>query len=140
MISLAQYERTHEAHKKMLQDEAIRIARSSDTRSWLMKNIGKAPEHEVVRRAVECIADLTGDECLRKKVELTRIEQSPYSLREPFSNDYVHEIDNGTPMLKCPDCGCRIQSNPFSFAVGNLGYSFCPYCGKDRRKQENGDT
>jgi hypothetical protein len=34
-----------------------------------MKNIGKAPEREVIRRAVECIADLTGDECLRKKVK-----------------------------------------------------------------------
>lgn len=33
MITLDQYTRTHEAHKKMLQDEAIRIARSSDTRS-----------------------------------------------------------------------------------------------------------
>ena len=68
MISLAQYERTHEAHKKILRDEAIRIARSSDTRSWLMKNIGKASEQEVIKSAVECIADLTGDECLRKKV------------------------------------------------------------------------
>lgn len=69
MISLAQYERTHEAHKKILHEESIRIARSSDTRSWLMKNIGSAPDSEVARRAVECIADLTGDECLRKKVK-----------------------------------------------------------------------
>jgi hypothetical protein len=33
-----------------------------------MKNIGKAPEQEVIKRAVECIADLTGDTTLRKKV------------------------------------------------------------------------
>lgn len=69
MISLAQYERTHEAHKKILCDEAIRIARSSDTRSWLMKNLGAVSDSEALRRAVECIADLTGDECLRKKVK-----------------------------------------------------------------------
>ena len=69
MITPTQYTRTHEAHKKILRDESIRIARSSDTRSWLMKNIDSAPEREVIRRAVECIADLTGDECLRKKVK-----------------------------------------------------------------------
>lgn len=69
MISPSQYTRTYEAHQRVLQDEAKRIARSSDTRSWLMKNIGTAPDGEVIKRAVECIADLTGDECLRKKVQ-----------------------------------------------------------------------
>lgn len=68
MITATQYTRIYEAHQRMLHEEAQRIARSSDTRSWLMKNIGKAPEQEVIKRAVECIADLTGDECLRKKV------------------------------------------------------------------------
>lgn len=68
MITLTQYTRTYEAAQEMLRDEAQRIARSSETRSWLMKNIGKAPEQEVIRRAVECIADLTGDTTLRKKV------------------------------------------------------------------------
>ena len=69
MITATQYTRLYETWHKNLRDEAIRIARSSDTRSWLMKNIGKAPEQEVIKRAVECIADLTGDECLRKKVK-----------------------------------------------------------------------
>ena len=68
MITPTQYTRTYEAHQRVLHDEAKRIARSSETRSWLMKNIGKAPEQEVIKRTVECIADLTGDECLRKKV------------------------------------------------------------------------
>lgn len=67
-MSVSQYMRLAEAAQKMLRDEAQRIARSSETRSWLMKNIGKAPEQEVIRRAVECIADLTGDTTLRKKV------------------------------------------------------------------------
>lgn len=68
MITPTQYTRTYEAHQRVLHDEAKRIARSGETRSWLMKNIGKAPEQEIITRAVECIADLTGDECLRKKV------------------------------------------------------------------------
>lgn len=67
-MSIAQHMRQVEAHQRVLHDEANRIARSSETRSWLMKNIGKAPDQEVIKRAVECIADLTGDECLRKKV------------------------------------------------------------------------
>lgn len=67
-MSVSQYMRLAEAAQEMLRDEAQRIARSSDTRSWLMKNIGKAPEQEVIKRAVECIADLTGDTVLRKKV------------------------------------------------------------------------
>ena len=68
MITPTQYTRTYEAYQRMLHDEAKRIARSSETRAWLMKNIGKAPEQEVIKRAVECIADLTGDTTLRKKV------------------------------------------------------------------------
>ena len=69
MITPTQYTRTYEAHQRVLHDEAKRIARSGETRAWLMKNIGKAPEQEVIKRAVECIADLTGDSTLRKKVE-----------------------------------------------------------------------
>ena len=68
MITITQYTRTYEAHQRVLHDEAKRIARSGETRAWLMKNIGEAPEQEVIKRAIECIADLTGDECLRKKV------------------------------------------------------------------------
>lgn len=68
MITPTQYTRLYDKHKAVLHDEAQRIARSSDTRSWLMKNIGIAPDQEVIKRAVECIADLTGDTVLRKKV------------------------------------------------------------------------
>lgn len=138
MISLAQYERTHEAHKRILREESIRIARSSDTRSWLMKNIGEAPEQEVIRRAIECIADLTGDECLRKKAKskLPRVCQEPYPYREPNPNTYVKAVDCGEQMLECPECKCRIIYNAFTYAVGSRGFSFCPYCGKDRRNHE----
>ena len=69
MITITQYTRTYEAAQKILRDEPARIARSGETRAWLMKNLGTASDGEVIRRAVECIADLTGDECLRKKVK-----------------------------------------------------------------------
>ena len=69
MITPSQYTRLYETWHGHLEEEAIRIARSSDTRSWLMKNLGAVSDSEALRRAVECIADLTGDECLRKKVK-----------------------------------------------------------------------
>lgn len=59
--------------------------------------------------------------------------EKPYSLRNPFPNNYKHVIDNGTEMLECPECECRIQANFFSYAVGDYGYKFCPYCGVDLR-------
>lgn len=136
-MSIAQHMRQVEAHQRVLHDEADRIARSSDTRSWLMKNIGTAPDQEVIKRAVECIADLTGDTVLRKRVDdhLPRVCQDAYSYREPIPNIYTKTVDVGAPVMECPGCKGRIQSNAFSYAVGNLGYAFCPYCGKDVRKK-----
>ena len=67
-MSIAQHMRQAEFYREVLHNEAQRRARSGETRAWLMKNIGEAPEQEVIKRAIECIADLTGDECLRKKV------------------------------------------------------------------------
>ena len=56
--------------------------------------------------------------------------------REPVPNKYISAIDNGNKMLRCPSCKCQISVNPFSYAVGSRGYSFCPYCGQDVRKED----
>lgn len=56
--------------------------------------------------------------------------------REPIKNKYIIAIDNGSKMLKCPKCECQIIANPFSYAVGSRGYSFCPYCGEDLREEQ----
>lgn len=60
-----------------------------------------------------------------------------YEYRLPVPNKYIHTIDNGEKMLKCPKCDCGIIASAFSYAVGNCGYKFCPYCGEDLRIQEN---
>ena len=39
-----------------------------------------------------------------------------------------------TVKVKSPKCECQITANPFSYAVGSRGYSFCPYCGEDVRE------
>lgn len=137
MITITQYTRTYEAHQRVLQDEAKRIARSSTTRSWLMKNIGTAPDDEVIKRAVECIADLTGDQTLAKALvrRQPRVCQEPCQYREPPASKYNTTVDNGSTMLECPECKCRIQYNAFTYAVGTQGFSFCPYCGADVRKE-----
>lgn len=56
-----------------------------------------------------------------------------YEYREPYPNRYRITEDCGTKMLECPKCKCRIQAVNFSYAVGNHGYKFCPYCGEDVR-------
>lgn len=43
-------------------------------------------------------------------------------------------IDTGEPMLTCPKCGCRMIKKWYDLAVGSRGYNYCPYCGKDMRK------
>ncbi|MBQ1457662.1 MAG: hypothetical protein IIZ20_04095 [Butyrivibrio sp.] len=55
--------------------------------------------------------------------------------REPEPNRYISRIDTECIMLECPECKSRIIATAFSFAVGTKGYSFCPYCGKDMRKE-----
>ena len=72
------------------------------------------------------------DELIKSKV----LDNREYELREPYPNKYKHVVDNGFDMLECPECKCRIQSAQFSYAVGNLGYRFCPYCGTDVRKPD----
>lgn len=63
-----------------------------------------------------------------------------YELRNPIPNRYRTYIDNGHKMLECPKCECRITASFFSYAVGNNGYGFCPYCGEDLREAQKNDT
>lgn len=67
-FTIAQYERTYENWRTMLKNEQDRIVNSSEARKKLMKGIGSEPTDELLKIAVSCIADLTGDEILRKKV------------------------------------------------------------------------
>ena len=60
----------------------------------------------------------------------------PYEGRQPVPNRYIVTWDTGQKMLECPECENRIQAYPFTYAVGNLGYRFCPYCGENVQKQE----
>ena len=59
-----------------------------------------------------------------------------YEYRNPIPNNWIHRVDTGIGMLECPKCECRANEAMFSYAVGNRGYSFCPYCGEDLRKKE----
>lgn len=141
MITATQYTRTYEKHQEYLQSEAKRIANSTEARVWLNKNA--AVDRQTVEMALQCIGDLTGDYTASKNFkaqDVPRMVQSSYSLRKPVPNKYIEAIDNGTRMLECPKCKGRIQFNPFTYAVGNLGFQFCPYCGENVREVSDGNT
>ena len=58
-MSIAGYIRQQEAYQQMLQDEAKRIADSTEARAWLNKNA--AVDRQTVEVALRCIGNLTGD-------------------------------------------------------------------------------
>lgn len=70
-------------------------------------------------------------------VDTPRLCQTPslYAAK-PIPNHYKKVIDCGAHLLECPSCKSRIVLNAFTYAVGCLGYAFCPYCGFDVREKE----
>ena len=42
---------------------------------------------------------------------------------------WIKESDNGTLMLRCSNCDCRVMLEHYERAVGLKGYDYCPYCG-----------
>ena len=56
---------------------------------------------------------------------------------EKLFGNWKKTVDNGTPMLECSACGCRVKRESFMDAVGEKGFSFCPYCGADLRERED---
>ena len=48
---------------------------------------------------------------------------------------WIHEIDNETEMLRCPNCECRVTMETYLMAIGTAGVRFCPYCGRERTRE-----
>ena len=44
--------------------------------------------------------------------------------------EWISRIDNGTWMLECSGCGCRVQEEKYRIAVGEDATK-CPYCGAE---------
>lgn len=68
MISAKQYTDTYNQWREQLRKANVAIEKSAECRKYLIKNSATAPYDEMLIQAVECIADLTGDECFRKQV------------------------------------------------------------------------
>jgi len=49
---------------------------------------------------------------------------------------WIHTVDNGADMLRCPKCKCGIILKPYIDAIGTAGTAFCPYCGEDLREEQ----
>lgn len=68
MITAKQFNETYNEWKRQLQKSSEMIERSSEVRKYLIKNSGDGSYEDLLSQAVNCIADLTGDECFRKQV------------------------------------------------------------------------
>ena len=68
MISTKQYTDTYNAWRKMLRDYNENIEKSTECRKTLIKNAGTADVLDLLQEAVNCIYDLTGDQCFLKSV------------------------------------------------------------------------
>ena len=66
MVTATQYTRIYEAHQRMLHGEAKRIAASTTERAYLMKNLKDGDSEELLKVAVNCISNMTGDGTLLK--------------------------------------------------------------------------
>ena len=76
MITPTQYTRTYEAHQRVLLSEAVRIAKSTDERAYLMKHLADGDAEELLAVAVNCISNMTGDGTLLKALGRRQHEQS----------------------------------------------------------------
>lgn len=69
MITLNQYNRTHDLWSKVLKEYQDNIKTSGDARAYLMKNLSTGDVEDLLRHAVDCIAAMTGDTVLREKAK-----------------------------------------------------------------------
>ena len=68
MITAKQYTDTYNTWRRQLMENAERIADSSECRKTLIKNADTADVLDLLQEAVNCIYDLTGDQCFLKQV------------------------------------------------------------------------
>lgn len=68
MPTIKEYTDNYVRWREMLQRNADRIRRSSETRKAIIRGAESAPLVELLKEAVECIADLTGDTLFRDQV------------------------------------------------------------------------
>lgn len=69
MITLNQYNRTHELYQRVLKEYQDNIKTSGDARVYLMKNLSTGDAEDLLRHAVDCIAAMTGDTVLRERMK-----------------------------------------------------------------------
>ena len=82
-----------------------------------------------------CVSSVLG---IIDSIDTPRLCQTPsLYAAEPIKNNYKKVIDCGAKLLECPSCKCRIVLNAFSYAVGFLGYAYCPYCGTKTKKEDD---
>ena len=54
--------------------------------------------------------------------------------KEWDTRDWIVTSDTGERFLICPDCRSGLFLKHYDRACGTMALSFCPYCGKERKK------
>lgn len=57
---------------------------------------------------------------------------------ERKNGKWKEEVGTGERMLACSACGGRVFLETYETAVGEHGYRFCPYCGSEMRRHDEG--
>jgi hypothetical protein len=68
MISTKQYTDTYNQYTEMLRKYAENISKSSSCRATMIINAETADVLDLLQEAVDCIYDMTGDECFLKQL------------------------------------------------------------------------
>jgi hypothetical protein len=68
-MNLSEYGAVYALCRQILHEESARIADSGTCRSYLQKNLKDGDAEELLRTAVRCITDLTGDTMILKALE-----------------------------------------------------------------------
>jgi len=81
MPTIKEYTDNYVRWSEMLRVNADRIIRSSETRKQIMRHASSAPLDELLKEAVDCIADLTGDTLFRDQV-ITSLERRAHDTHQ----------------------------------------------------------
>lgn len=102
--------------------------------------ISRSELKKALEEIFETVEVVTFDDIIAiiDSIDTPRLCQTPsLYAAEPIKNNYKKVIDCGAKLLECPSCKCRIIVNAFSYAVGCLGYAYCPYCGTKTKKEDD---
>lgn len=91
-----------------------------------LRNAPTVPVVDITQR--DLCEDISCTDCPFMKETCKLMDCVAYADRP--HGEWISRIDNGTWMLECSVCGCRVQEEKYRIAVGEDAKR-CPYCGAE---------